>query len=165
MKTIVTTTLLILLTFSAHASLREVEYTLGPKLFRDGDSIKIEEVKATSTKFKVGETVTVKGSYTLKSRKEANLSIILTQSEGDGESKILPGQQYEVREGEGDFEVTIKIRHEGYLHLTFYPTEGGSGFGGVYFGKRSEMKEIEDWTLQWYLEDAVVQNDIVNQSD
>ena len=73
-------------------------------------------------------------------------------------------QQFEVKKGKGNFEVTIEIQHEGYLHVTFYPSKGGSGFGGVYFGKSKQMKKIEDWTLDWYLRDEVVLNDSVNQS-
>jgi len=166
MKTIVTTSILFLLTLVAHAELRELGYTLGPQLFREGDSIKIEEVKASSSKFKIGETVTVSGSYTLKSKKEGKLSIFLTQKDDDGKSQISPEQQFKVKEGQGNFEVSIEIQHEGYLHLSFYPTDGGSAFGGVYFGKSKQMKEIEDWTLDWYLGGPVTagHTDSVNQS-
>ena len=62
--------------------------------------------------------------------------------------------------------MNIQIQHEGYLHVTFYPSEGGSGFGGVYFGKSKQMNEIEDWTLDWYLGGPVTagHTDRVNQS-
>lgn len=166
MKTIVTTALLFLFTLAAHAELREVGYTLGPQLFRDSDSIKIEEVKATSSTFKIGENVTVKGTYTLESHEAGKISIYVTQIKKDGRSKTSPEQQFEVKKGEGNFEVNIQIQHEGYLHVTFYPSEGGSGFGGVYFGKSKQMNEIEDWTLDWYLGGPVTagHTDRVNQS-
>lgn len=151
MKTTATTTLLFLLTLVAHADLKEVGDKLGPQLFREGDSITIKAVKASSSKFQVGDTVTVKGSYTLESHEKGKLSLFVTQTEGDGRSQILPEQQFEVSQGKGDFEVSLHIRHTGYLHLTFYPADGGSGFGGVYFGQSDQMKEIEDWTLDWYL--------------
>jgi len=150
MKAIVIAPLLLLFTLVANAELKEVGYQIGPQLFRDGDSIKIEEVKASSSKFEVGESVTVKGTYTLESHPDARISIFVTQTEGDGKSEILPGQQLEIKEGMGEFELSIDIRHKGYLHVTFYP-KNGSGFGGVYFGKSKQMKEIKDWTLDWYL--------------
>ena len=167
MKTIVTSTLLFLLILTAHAELKEVGYKIGPQLFREGDSIKIEEVKASSSKFKIGEIVSVKGSYTLQSEKEGKISIFVTQTEGDGHSKISPEQQFQVKKGKGNFEVSIQIQHEGYLHISFYPTEGGRGFGGVYFGKSKQMKEIEDWTLDWYLGGELPEGrtDSVNQAE
>ena len=113
----------------------------------------------------VGAIATVKGIYELESHNEGKVSIFLTQTEGDGRSSVSPMQQFEVKKGKGNFEVTIEIQHEGYLHVTFYPSKGGSGFGGVYFGKSKQMKKIEDWTLDWYLRDEVVLNDSVNQRD
>lgn len=142
-------------TLVANANLRDVGFTTGPQLFRDGDSIEIKVVEASSSSFDIGETVTVRGTYTLESHPDAKISIFVTQTEGDGKSEILPGQQLRIKEGNGEFELSIKIRHEGYLHVTFYPTDGGSGFGGVYFGKSKQMKEIEDWTLDWYLGDPL----------
>jgi len=161
MKTILSTALLFLFTLSAHAELHEVGYTLGPQFFREGDHIVIEAVEASSSRFQVGETVHVKGRYTLQSREEAKIGIFVTQITGEGRSSILPEQQCAVNKGEGEFEVTIQIRHAGYLHVTYYPVEGGSGFGGVYFGKSKQMKAIDDWTLDWYLNDDFVQNDFV----
>lgn len=151
MKAITIAPLLLLFTLVANADLRDVGYKVGPQLFRDGDSIEIKEVKASSSRFEIGETVTVKGTYTLESHPDAQISIFVTQAEGDGKSEVLPGQQLRIKEGEGEFELSIEIRHEGYLHVTFYPTDGGIGFGGVYFGKSKQMKEIKDWTLDWYL--------------
>jgi hypothetical protein len=154
MKSILIAPLLLLFTLVANADLKEVGYKIGPQLFRDGDNIKIEEVKASSSKFEIGDSVTVKGTYTLESHPDAKISIFVTQTEGDGKSDILPGQQLEIKEGKGEFELSIDIRHQGYLHVTFYP-KNGSGFGGVYFGKSKQMKEIKDWTLDWYLGEPV----------
>lgn len=151
MKAIVIAPLLLLFTLVANADLKEVGYKIGPQLFREGDSIKIEEVKASSSKFDVGETVTVKGTYTLSSHPEANISLFVTQTEGDGKSKLQPEQQLAIHEGEGEFELSIDIRYEGHLHVAFYPIDGGRGFGGVYFGKSKQMKDIKHWTLDWYL--------------
>jgi len=144
----------LLLALLAHADLKEVGYQLGPRLFRDGDSIKIETVRASSPEFRTGKTVAVKGSYTLLSHEEGRISIHVTQTDGDGQSTVAPEQQFVVKRGNGDFEVSIEIQHEGSLHVSFYPGEGGRGFGGVYFGKDSQMREIKDWTLDWYLDES-----------
>lgn len=151
MKYIAIVPLFLISTLFANADLRDVSFATGPQLFRDGDNIQIEDVKASSSKFKVGEKVTVRGTYVLNSHPEANISIFITQTGGDGKSEILPGQQLKIKEGKGEFELSIDIRHEGYLHVTFYPVGGGSGFGGVYFGKSKQMREIKDWILDWYL--------------
>lgn len=153
MKNITTTTLLSLITLVACSDLRQVDYELGPQRFRDGDSIKIEAVKAASSDFKVGDIITVKGVYTLQSRKEAKLLISVTQTKSDGRSNLSPNQQIQVQEGKGDFELTIQIQHEGFLHISLYPKAGGPAFGGVYFGKPEAMKQIEYWTLDSYLAD------------
>ncbi|MDQ8208057.1 hypothetical protein QEH52_11095 [Coraliomargarita sp. SDUM461003] len=151
MKALVITPFLFLLSLVASADLRDVGYKIGPQLFRYGDSIEIKEVKASSSGFETGETVIVKGTYSLRSHPDAKIGVFVTQTESHGKSEILPGQQMEIIEGDAVFELSIEIRYEGYLHVTFYPTEGGRGFGGVYFGKSKQMKEIEDWTLDWYL--------------
>lgn len=151
MKAIAIVSLLLFFTLLANADFRAVGYKVGPQLFRAGDSIEIKEVKASSSSFEIGETVTVRGIYTLKSYADAKISIFVTQTVGDGKSEVSPGQQLRIKEGIGEFELSIEIRHEGYLHVTFYPADGGSGFGGVYFGKSKQMKEIKDWTLDWYL--------------
>ena len=155
MKAIAIAPLLLLFTLVANAELQDVGYKVGPQLFRDGDSIEIKEVKASSSSFEIGETVTVRGNYTLESHPDAKISIFVTQTEGDGKSEILPGQQLRIKEGNREFELSVKIQHEGYLHITFYPSDGGSGFGGVYFGKSKQMQEIKDWTLDWYLGDPI----------
>ena len=151
MKYLTTFWLLCLLTVPAHADMQAVGYELGPQRFRPGDLIELLEVTATSTKFEVGETVTVKGRYTLASHPVANVSLFVTQTEGDGKSQPGALQRMKVEAGTGEFELTIQIQHAGYLHVTFYPVGGGRGFGGVYFGKRKDMAKIKDWTLDWYL--------------
>ncbi len=142
-----------LTSFATNSGLQPVDFTLGPSKFRSGDRIQIEAVKATSESYQVGDTVTVKGRYKLSSHDCANISVYVTQTEGDGKSRVLPGQRQQVDKGQGEFELVIQLRHKGYLHVSFYPCESGSGFGGAYFGHKSDMKDIEHWTLDWLLED------------
>ena len=151
MKHLITSALFVLLPLVVTADLKEVSVALGPQLFRAGDRITIEDVRATSAQFKLGEVVMVKGSYTLASHPEANLSLYLTQTKRDGKRRIDPSQIVKVNAGSGEFEATITIRDEGALHLTFYPVGGGSGFGGVYFGSPEQMKAIKHWSLDRYL--------------
>jgi signal peptidase I len=151
MKPIVIVLLLLLFTLIANAELHEVRYDLGPQLFHDGDRIHIEKVQATSSGFEVGERVTVKGTYILESHPDAQIGLSVTQTEGGGRSKILPGQRLEIKAGGGEFELSIEIQHPGYLHVTFYPLDRGCGFGGVYFGTSRQMQEIRDWTFDWYV--------------
>ncbi|CAA6693682.1 MULTISPECIES: hypothetical protein [unclassified Lentimonas] len=151
MKHLITVALFVLLPLVVTAELKEVSVALGPQLFREGDRITIEEVQATSSQFKIGDVVTVKGSYELASHPKANLSLYLTQTKSGGKKRVDPLQQVRVSPGSGEFEATITIRHEGYLHLTFYPVSGGSGFGGVYFGSPEQMNQIKHWSLDRYL--------------
>ncbi|WP_269522757.1 hypothetical protein [Coraliomargarita parva] len=141
------------------AEFQDVVYKTGPARFRAGDSIQIESVRSTGSKLRVGETIEVAGTYHLSSRPAAKISVFVTQTEGDGRSQILPGQEQVIREGAGAFELRIDVRHAGYLHVSFYPRDGGSSFGGVYFGKGKQMNAIEDWTLDWYVKDDAVGRD------
>ncbi|MGZ0655199.1 hypothetical protein ACWPKO_13705 [Coraliomargarita sp. W4R53] len=155
MKFIAIAPLFLVVTLIANGALKEVGYKIGPQLFRKGDNIQILEVWASSSKFELNEIVTVKGTYTLASHSDAKINIVVTQTEGDGKSEISPNQRLEIGEGTGAFELSIEIQHKGYLHVTFYPTDGGRGFGGVYLGAPKQMKEIKDWKLGWYLDDPI----------
>ena len=128
---------------ATYTGLQEVDFTLGPSQFRDRDVIEIEVVKATSETYQLDDTVTIRGRYKLSSRDCANISVTVTQTQGDGKSRVLPGQRQQVTKGTGEFELVIHLRHEGYLHVDFFPCENGSGFGGLYFGHKADMKAID----------------------
>jgi hypothetical protein len=123
---------------------------LGPKAFRDGDVIEITDVQATSPRLEQGDSVTVRGRVRLASHDQAQLALYLTQTEGDGTEETDPGQTIQVQRGQRDFELKATIKHRGFLHLTLYQSSG-EPFGGVYFGTAPQMKQIESWSVDYYL--------------
>jgi hypothetical protein len=124
-----------------------VPFELGPKQFREGDLIVIEQVLATSPHLAVGDKVTVRGRYVLKSEERARLCLYLTTSDGAGPEPDFPTQKTEVTKGSGSFELAEVLRHPGHLHLSFYQSPGGRRFGTVYFGTAQQVKEISNWKL------------------
>lgn len=126
---------------------------LGPKAFLDGDVIKITDVQATSSKLEQGDSVTIRGRFRLESHEEAQLALYLTQTEGDGVEEIDSAQIIQIEQGRGEFKLKATIKRRGVLHLTFYNSQTGNPFGGVYFGTAAQMKQIENWDLGYYLRD------------
>ncbi len=86
---------------------------LGPKGFRDGDMIEILDVRATSSKLEQGDTLTVRGRFRLESHDDAELSLYVTQTEGDGVEEVDPDQTVRVQQGRGEFELKTTIKHRG----------------------------------------------------
>jgi hypothetical protein len=128
-----------------------LEPTLGVKFFRNGDSITITEVKATSPDLKAGDKVIVKGHYTLSSKPKASLCLFVTATKGPGRAEVYPEQRTYITTGQGEFELSNTPEYDGYLHVTFYSVPEGKPFGGVYFGTAEQMKEIEHWDVRsWY---------------
>jgi hypothetical protein len=123
---------------------------LGPKVFRDGDVIEITHVQATSPRLEPGDSLTVRGRVRLESQDQAQLCLFVTQTEGDGSEEVDASQTMQVKRGHGEFELKATIKHRGVLHLTFYD-RSGKPFGGVYFGTAPQMKQIESWSLDYYL--------------
>ena len=123
---------------------------LGPKAFRDGDVVEITDIRATSPKLEPGDSVTVRGRVRLASQDEAQLGLYLTQTEGDGQEETDPSQTAHVKRGLAEFELKATVKHRGVLHLTLYD-RAGQPFGGVYFGTAPQMKQIEGWSLDYYL--------------
>lgn len=128
-----------------------VPVKLGAKAFQDGDVIKIDEVRSTSPKLEQGDTVTIKGQYRLESRDTASLQLLLTQIEGNGLEESDKQQLLNVSRGFKPFEVTITVKHKGYLHLTFYDTQSGKQFGGTYFGTARQMDQAAGLSVSHYL--------------
>ncbi|MBB03058.1 MAG: hypothetical protein CMJ47_10455 [Planctomyces sp.] len=138
---------------AAPPSLSSVETVLGPKLYRDGDVIEITNVQATSPKLEQGDTAVVKGRVRLQSQPEAQLCLYLTQTKSNGRSETDASQRTNISRGLQDFELKMTIKHQGALHLTLYHPKTGRPFGGVYFGTPDQMKDIEHWSLDYYLKD------------
>ncbi len=125
---------------------------LGPKLFRDGDVIEIRDVTATSRHLEPGDSVTVKGRARLDSHDSAKLSLLLTQTQGDGSEETDPLQTVTLSKGLQEFELQITIKHRGVLHVTFYEPRTGRPFGGTYFGTAKQMQGIAEMDLSYYLD-------------
>ena len=119
----------------------KVDFTIGPNKFPPGDKVTIKEVYATLGTFGKGDTVTVKGTYTLASRKEAIMGFYVTQDANDPPS-FAPATQISIKAGSASFELTHQIVCRGHLHISFYPADYGQSFGSIYFGTKSQMAEI-----------------------
>lgn len=147
-------TMLVTFTTSMHGpTQRPVAFDLGLKAFRDGDVVEIKEVRSTSPRLEQGDTVTVKGRVRVESADGARLCLYLTQTKGDGLEETDATQEILVQRGLHDFKLAMTIKHQGKLHLTLYDRESGKPFGGVYFGTPSQMDEISDWDVSYYLKD------------
>ncbi|MEO6568922.1 MAG: hypothetical protein ABIO94_09185 [Opitutaceae bacterium] len=116
------------------ADLTPVPVRITSQQFEPGDSITIQDVVASSAEMKVGDTVIVRGSYSLKSKPSGALGFFLTTKGPSAATAISPGQQMKIEAGSGTFELKHVIPAEGSLHISFYPEPSGSSFGGVYFG-------------------------------
>jgi hypothetical protein len=125
-----------------------IKVTEGVKFFKDSDTIAITEVKATSPDLKTGDKVTVKGRYILSSRPKATLSLFATDTKGLGKQETLPEQKIEITAEKGEFELSITLIYDGYLHVTFYSVPDGKPFGGLYFGTAKQMEEIKNWNIE-----------------
>jgi bla regulator protein BlaR1 len=111
-----------------------IDFEIVEPQFPEGDLIEITEIVGTAKTLRPGERYIVRGRYKLGSRDKARLHLYAT----NGETQCQQGP--DVGRGEGDFVRTFDYLKEGGLHLSFYPAEGGSSFGGVYFtDKGSEV--------------------------
>jgi serine/threonine protein kinase len=127
---------------------KKVDFVIGPKKFLTGDQIVIEDVWSELGTLANGDTVTVKGTYTLASQPNAALSFYVTQDSRDPpDHSSPPGITRQVRAGSGSFEIKRPITCKGHLHVSFYDVQKGNGFGGVYFGTPAQMQEIAHWNL------------------
>jgi hypothetical protein len=128
-----------------------VTTTLGPKAYREGDVVEITGVTATSPHLEQGDSVTVRGRVRLQSHPTADLSLYLTQTEGNGNEETDPAQVVRVSAGLHDFVLKTTIRHRGVLHVTLYDPGTGKPIGGTYFGTADQMKKIAKWDVSHYL--------------
>jgi hypothetical protein len=119
----------------AASALRDIHFNVTSQQFEVGDSIVVEQVIATSPELKVGDTVLVRGRYSLQSRPEASLGFFLTTKGPSGPTMVSPKQKKAIAAGTGTFELEHVVSSDGALHVSFYPRPNGSSFGGVYFGR------------------------------
>ena len=120
-----------------------VSLVVGPTHFKDGDSITIEQVVATTPNLAVGDKVTVRGRYELRTEEKAQLCLYVTTKEAVPVPTV-PSQQTEAKRGSGEFELTTRMTQPGFLHVSFYRVSNGKRFGSIYFGTEQQMKECND---------------------
>ncbi len=92
-----------------------------------GDLITIDRIEGTAAALIPGQIYTIYGRYQLTSYDRAYLNLYAT----NGETKCKQGPL--VSRGQGEFQRTFEYLEDGYLHLSYYPAEGGDTFGGIYF--------------------------------
>lgn len=118
---------------SVGAELSPVDFVVDTRQFKSGDLIVIDQVLATSPRLEVGSKVVVRGRYQLSSATKAKLGLFITHRSPTGADASSKSQIAPAESGSGTFEVSCDIGYEGDLHVSFYPSSGGSSFGGVYF--------------------------------
>jgi beta-lactamase regulating signal transducer with metallopeptidase domain len=113
----------------------EVKFEQGATRFMDGDKIAIVDVRGTAETFTPGNTYLIKGEYTLASHDRAELSAYITAMDAEnGRSGSHKLQTTVVNRGDGTFTLLLPMSYRGWPHVSFYPADGGDGFGGNYFG-------------------------------
>ena len=112
-------------------------FEVGPGLFGEGDSIRIDSVECSSPDFARGDRVIVRGWYDLKSRPQAKLQLVQTHEGPAAPDDVAPNQWMPVAQGVGQFELECVVPGTGALHVSFYVK--GRPVGGVYFGTKSQM--------------------------
>jgi hypothetical protein len=112
-----------------------VRFEQGATRFLKGDKITILEVRGTADTFAPGNLYWIKGTYTLASHDRGTLAAYITAKDAaNGRSVSLKVQTTDVNQGEGAFTLYLPMPYRGWPHVSFYPAEGGSDFGGNYFG-------------------------------
>jgi len=129
-----------------------IEVAQGVKNFAAGDSITIAEVSSEKGTLAAGDTITVKGTYTLASQQNAHLLFSVTQNVTNKPITVTEqskGYTHKtIKAGTGEYEMTINIPYEGWIHLDFCNYSGTwKPFGQLYFGTKEQMDKIAHWDL------------------
>lgn len=115
-----------------------VRFEVGETHFLPGDSITIDSMRGTADSVAPGNLYEIKGHYTLASHPSAELAVNVT-SRSAPPSTGMQLQHVDVNQGSGTFTVYLYLWDEGWPHLSFYPTGGGSSFSALYFGNGSSL--------------------------
>ena len=112
-----------------------VKFEQGATRFEDGDKISIVEVRGTAETFIPGNIYWIRGTYTLASHERATLAAYTTAMDRENATGYsFRVQSTVVDHGNGTFTLFLPMSCRGWPHVSFYPAEGGEGFGGNYFG-------------------------------
>lgn len=119
-----------------------VKFEQGATDFLKGDGIEIVEVRGTTEKFERGNIYWIRGTYTLASHERAMLAAYTTVSVREHATSVsLKVQSTVVPRGKGTFTLFLPMPYDGWPHVSFYPAEGGNGFGENYFGTGDSVKK------------------------
>ena len=140
-----------------------IDVTQGIKKLAAGDGITITEVSSEKGTIAAGDTITVKGTYTLASQQNAHLFFSVTQNTKEAPAiTVEQGKGFThktIQAGTGEYEMTINIPYEGWTHLGFYDSETGKSFGELYFGTKEQMDKIAHWDLdKWFTQKSGNEN-------
>jgi hypothetical protein len=133
---------LIAATTAFAAQLANVPVLLGPIFLAEGDALVIEQVLSTSPKLDIGDTVVVRGKYTLRSQSEAKLGVSLTQTANAQPTPISAAANRMVSRGSGEFELVFEVRSIGCLNVSLSNVRGGKFFSRVYFGTAEQIERV-----------------------
>jgi beta-lactamase regulating signal transducer with metallopeptidase domain len=112
-----------------------VRFEQGASRFLAGDEIKVLEVRGTAKTFEPGNKYWIRGTYVLHSHEKAQLSAYTTAKDAaNATSPTQESQTQLVDRGSGNFVLVLPMSYRGWPHVSFYPADGGDGFGGTYFG-------------------------------
>jgi bla regulator protein blaR1 len=112
-----------------------LKFEQGATLFKDGDKVTILEIRGTADTFTPGNIYWIKGTYTLASHDRATLAAYTTAMDAENATGAsFKVQTTIVDRGNGRFTLFLPMSCRGWPHVSFYPDDGGEGFGGNYFG-------------------------------
>lgn len=118
----------------------------GAMHFQAGDKIEISEVRGTAETFKPGHIYWIRGSYRLGSHDRATIAAYVTAADlENASSRSMTVQSTVVDKGSGEFTLFLPMTCRGWPHVSFYPTEGGEGFGASYFGTGDSVLKNGWW--------------------
>lgn len=121
-----------------------VKFEQGATRFLEGDRITILEVRGTSETMARGHIYWIRGTFTLASHDRATLAAYTTaRSAAEGTGTPFKAQMTAVGQGSGTFTLFLPMSCDGWPHISFYPTHGGSDFGGNYFGTGDSV--LKEW--------------------
>ncbi len=121
-----------------------VQFEQGATRFSAGDKITVLEVRGTADTFKPDNLYMIKGTYTLASHDRAMLAAYTTAMDAaNGSSTSHQFQTTHINQGDGSFKLFLLMPYRGWPHVSFYPADGGEGFGGSYFGTGDSV--LKQW--------------------
>jgi hypothetical protein len=112
-----------------------VKFEQGATAFHNGDKITIDEIRGTADTFAPGNIYLIRGAYTLASHDKAMLAAYTTAIDAENaKGYSFKAQTIVVDQKQGKFTLFLPMSCRGWPHVSFYPADGGSDFGGAYFG-------------------------------